>query len=267
MPRNLPTTRLHRLSCRVNTVVGFFIAVIYTVFCPPQGHAEATEDVWMELARSNHVAATAAAAASPSDTTLAWKLGRACFDLAEFATKDDQRERLAEQGIATCRAALKTEPASAPLQYYLAMNLGQLARTKTLGALKLVREMEALFSQARLLDETFDAAGPDRCLALLYLEAPGWPTSIGNKKKALTHIRRAVQLAPTYPGNQLSLVKILIQNHDWSAAETEWASLVAAWEANLKAFTGPEWGATRQEWESSRTSLERRLEQRRRSSR
>lgn len=243
------------------------MAFAYAFFFPTSLRADPSEDVWSNLARSNHVAATAAATNNPSDTTLAWKLGRACFDLAEYATNDDQREKLAEQGIATCRAALQKEPASAPLQYYLAMNLGQLARTKTLGALKLVREMEALFFQARVLDETFDAAGPDRCLALLYLEAPGWPTSIGNKRKALTHCRRAVQIAPAYPGNQLSLVKILIQNHDWSAAETEWASLIATWDGNLKAFTGPEWGATRQEWESSRASLERRLEQRRRSSR
>src|SRR5206468_1564673 len=118
-----------------------------------------------------------------------WQLGRACFDLADLARKDSERALLAEEGISACRSALARKYGSAPAHYYLAMNLGQLARTKSIGALKLVREMESEFKAAIELDEKFDYAGAHRSLGLLYKEAPGWPTSIGSRGKARSHLR------------------------------------------------------------------------------
>ena len=111
-----------------------------------------------------------------NDSAAAWQFGRACFDWADFALNDDQREKVAQQGIAACRRAIELNAASAPAHYYLALNRGQLARTKTLGALKLVNEMEVDFKTAIVLDGAFDHAGPHRSLGLLYREAPGWPT-------------------------------------------------------------------------------------------
>ena len=64
------------------------------------------------------------------------------------------------------------ESNSAPAHYYLGMNLGQLARTKGLAALRLVSQMEHEFTRARELDEQLDWAGPDRNLGLLYRDAP-----------------------------------------------------------------------------------------------
>ncbi len=151
--------------------------------------------------------AAAALEAAPSNTTAAWQFARACFDRAEFARDNTERAALAERGIAAARAALARDTNTAALPYYLGMNLGQLARTRTLGALPLVREMEDLFQRARRLDERFDAAGPDRNLGLLYLEAPGWPVSIGHRGKARQHLTRAVELAPEHPENWLNLLE------------------------------------------------------------
>jgi tetratricopeptide (TPR) repeat protein len=142
-----------------------------------------------------------------NDAVAGWQFGRACFDWADFAKSDDQRESLAVGGIAACRQVIARDPKSAPGHYYLAMNLGQLARTKTLGALKIVDEMEREFKTALELDGKFDFAGPDRNLGLLYFEAPGWPASIGSKANARQHLQRAVQLAPGYPENHLCLLE------------------------------------------------------------
>src|SRR4051812_17777433 len=90
---------------------------------------------------------------STGNIEAAWQFGRACFDMADVAKTDSQRARLAEEGIDACRAALARKYSSGPAHYYLAMNLGELARTKSIGALKLVREMEAEFKQAIELDE------------------------------------------------------------------------------------------------------------------
>src|SRR5678815_2913387 len=65
-----------------------------------------------------------------------WKFARACFDWAELAKTDGSRAQIAEEGIAAAREAIRRKYGSAPAHYYLAMDLGQLARTKSLGALK-----------------------------------------------------------------------------------------------------------------------------------
>ena len=138
--------------------------------------------------------------ADTNNTQAAWQFGRAAFDFGEFATNNAHRAELAEQGIAVTRPITFREPSSAEAHYYLAMNLGQLARTKNLGALPLVGEMETLFKRVRELAPHFDQAGPDRNLGLLYRDAPGWPASIGSSTKAREHLLRAAQLAPDFPG-------------------------------------------------------------------
>src|SRR6185369_15935295 len=100
---------------------------------------------------------------STKDAEAAWQFSRACFDWAEFAIDAHQREAIAVEGIAACRHLLARDLKSAPGHFYLAMNLGQLARTRTLGALKIVDEMEREFKAARELDAKFDYAGADRC--------------------------------------------------------------------------------------------------------
>ena len=142
-----------------------------------------------------------------NDSVAGWQFGRACFDWADFAKSPDQRGSIAVEGIAACRQVIARNSKLAPGHYYLAMNLGRLAQTKTLGALKIVDEMEREFKTARELDAKFDFAGPDRNLGLLYFEAPGWPASIGSKAKARQHLQRAAQLAPVYPENQLCLLE------------------------------------------------------------
>src|SRR5689334_21307932 len=138
----------------------------------------------------------------PRSGEAAWQFARACFDLAELATNTAQRAEYAEQGIAACGPALEREPKLAPAQYYLGMNLGQLARTKGLSALKLVKRMERAFSAARELDEKFDYAGPDRNLGLLYRDAPS-VLSVGSRAQAKQHLERAAELTPVYPENRL----------------------------------------------------------------
>ena len=79
--------------------------------------------------------------------------------------------------------------------------------------------MEREFKTAEDLDEHFDYAGPARCLGLLYRDAPGWPFSIGSRRKAREWLERAAKLAPDYPENHLNLVESCLQWHDRAGAE------------------------------------------------
>ncbi len=164
----------------------------------------------------------------PLDGQAAWQFARACFDLAEFATNSAERIEIAEQGVAACKQLLAREATSAPGHYYLGMNLAQLAQTRGIGALKLVKEMESEFSTARDLDPSFDFGGPDRNLGLLYRDAPS-VISVGSRTRAKKHLLRAVEISRDYPENRLNLIESYLKWSDRNGVKREMKALDEAW--------------------------------------
>jgi hypothetical protein len=200
-------------------------------------------------------------AARPNDVTVAWQFGRASFDWAEFSTNDAQRAALAQTGIAACRQALTCEPKSAPAHYYLAMNFGQLADAEapSIAAYKLVKEIEREFKMATEMDEKFDFAGPPRCLGLLYRDAPGWPISIGSKRKAREFLDRAAALAPDYPENQLNLAESHLRWHQLAESEKALKKLDALWPAARTNLAGEGWAQSWDDWTTRRAAVKAEL--------
>ena len=194
----------------------------------------------------------------PTHVTALLQLARASFDWAEFATTDAQREPIAITGIVAARQVIAQSPTNAAAHYWLGMNLGQLARTKLLGAIKIVREMESEFLRARALDPHVDYGGPDRSLGYLYRDAPGWPTSIGNKQKAREHLERAIQLHPEFPDNQLALLESFEQ---W-ADKKNFARQLLVTEKTMAAarakFTGEAWETSGADWNKRLAGLKSR---------
>ncbi|HWW02521.1 MAG TPA: hypothetical protein VNZ64_22680 [Candidatus Acidoferrum sp.] len=195
----------------------------------------------------------------PRDTQAAWHFGRACFDLADYATNNAERAEIAGQGIAACRAGVARDTNSAPGHYYLGLNLGQLARTRDMGALKLVDEMEREFSRAIALDAAFDYAGAERALGLLYRDAPSI-ISIGSRSKARQHLQRALQLAPQSPENRLNLIETCLKWGDRKTASLELKGLDEIWTKARADFAGPDWTASWADWEARRQQARKKLE-------
>ena len=185
----------------------------------------------------------------PTNLLAAVFAARAAFDWAEFARRDSQRADIAEFGIAAARKALAAAPTNAAAHYWLGMNYGQLARTRTLGALRLVRDMEGELLRAIALDPTVDFAGPHRTLGLLYRDAPGWPTSVGSKKKARQHLEAAVRLAPDFPENQLSLLETYAEWDETENLRQQWTTAQPHLEKGRRKFSGEEWEAEWRGWE------------------
>ena len=196
----------------------------------------------------------------PKKPEPAWQFGRACFDLAEFATNSTERALLAERGINACRQAVGIDANSAPAHYYLGLNRGQLARTKSMGALKLVTQMEGEFTIASELDAKFDFGGPDRSLGLLYRDAPSI-ISIGNRSKAKKHLGRAVELAPEHPENRLDLIESYLKWGDRNEARRELAGLEAIWPAAKAKLKGPDWTASWNDWQARIEDLRKKIEE------
>ena len=192
----------------------------------------------------------------------AWQFARACFDFNDFVTNNAGRAELANQGIAACRQLLARESNSAPGHYYLAIELGQLADTKrNLAAYKMVKEMEHEFKTACDLDEHFDYAGTARCLGLLYRDAPGWPVSIGSRRKAREWLERAANLAPEYPENQLNLVESRLRWRERTEAERAWQTLDALWPTAQTNFVGEAWERSWADWTARKNAVEQSLAQ------
>lgn len=194
--------------------------------------------------------------ADTNSVAAAWALGEACFWRGEFAVKDDERAALAEEGIKVCRALVIQAPTVPEGHYYLAMNLGQLARTKWLDALGIVKELERGLKLASGMNPRLDQAGPDRCLGLLYRDAPGWPLSLGSKAKARTHLLKAVELAPEFPENHLVLIETWLM---WKEKKPLQRDLDAMAELLPKArlqFKGAEWAAHWDDWERRWTEVQ-----------
>lgn len=217
-----------------------------------------TETLLTVRARKAYNVARAHFQTQTNSAEAAWQFGRACFDLAEWAADSDERAALANEGIAVCKQLIARAGDSAAAHYYLGMNLGQLARTKGLGALKLVEEMEREFTVARDLDASFDYAGSDRNLALLYRDVPSF--SIGSKSKARQHLKAAVELAPDFPENRLNLVETYLKWSDRPAAQREFNLLEKIWPEAKKTLSGDEWDASWFDWNKRYAVVKRKLE-------
>ena len=194
----------------------------------------------------------------PTSLQAAVKAAQTAFDWAEFASRDAQRADIAQFGIAAGKNAVAASPTNAAAHYWLGMNYAQLARTKSLGALRLVRDMETELLRAVELDGSVDFAGPHRILGLLYRDAPGWPTSVGSKKKARQHLERSVQIAPEFPENHLSLLETY---EEWGEKENLARHLPATQTSLDKArqtFTGEEWEEEWSDWEKRMKKFPRR---------
>jgi tetratricopeptide (TPR) repeat protein len=230
------------------------IVVAGSAWAPAQAESPrlGLEKAYQE-AKSNYTA-------HPEDIRAAWEFGRSTFDLADLVAANSERATIAERGIAACKQALEHAPDSAPLHYYLGLNLGELARTKTFGALRLVDQMEREFLRAIELDAKFDYAGAERSLGLLYRDAPVL-ASIGSKSKARIHLQRALDLAPGYPENRLNLIESELKWGDRKSARRELNALMDSWNAARAKFAGAAWEASWADWTARLDKVKKALDE------
>lgn len=239
--------------------LAWIIAAIFPWFTAGIMSAQDAQKVFADRIDSEFRRARAEFQSKTNDTAAAWQFARATFDRADFAANDKERAALAQQGIDACRQVLARDPKAAAAHYYLAMNLGQLARTKSLGALKLVREMEVEFKASIDLNDHLDFGGPSRSLGMLYRDAPGWPTSIGSKRKARSCLEDAVKIGPGFPENHLVMAETSLKWHDLDGARLELDALDKLWPDAQKSFTGDLWERDWADWTERRDAVRKKL--------
>ncbi len=187
--------------------------------------------------------------ADTNNLEASWHLGRACFYLADAATNNAERAQIAQDGIIASRRATVLDPKLAAGYFFLGLNLGQLARAKPLSAIGILDEVESAWLSSIALDPKLDHSGAHRAIGVLYRDAPGWPLSLGNRKKSLFHLEKAVEVSPDYPGNRLYLLETWIK---WGKKDKARAALDVTRKVMEKApasFTGPAWTEALADWD------------------
>jgi hypothetical protein len=104
----------------------------------------------------------------------------------------------------------------------------------------LAKDVEELGLKAASLDPGFENGGPYRLLAMLYVHAPPWPTSIGDIDKALEYAEKAVGVSE-YPMNHLVRGEVLIEAGEVVEARNELKLVLTAPKVGRWAHEGEIW--------------------------
>jgi tetratricopeptide (TPR) repeat protein len=150
---------------------------------------------------------------------------RSLTSVAETSPDIAQRRDAAKRAVVLARRWREFEPNRVEGHYWYAIAAGLLADADRSYGLDAVGEMESALKRAIELDERYDFAGPLRVLGLLYLRAPGPPTSVGSSRKAARLLQRAVELFPDYAENYAHLAEALRANGRDDEAEKVLRSL------------------------------------------
>ena len=181
-----------------------------------------------------------------------WRLARVA---SEQCTLDDGGpcSAVLPAGLTVGKKAVELEPERIEGHYYLAALHGFNAQTQRGGDVKpLVQLMISEGETAAKIDERFDSGGPHRLLGTLYARAPAPPVAVGDPEKAVTHLQKAVALAPDYPPNQMYLAEALIADERYPDAE-------AAIQTTRKLLTDSKWDKRRAAWKDALSKIERKL--------
>ena len=197
---------------------------------------------------------------APGEAAAAWQFGRACFDLAEFATNKTAARfpgGTGHRGLPAGDCA-RVQLGSGPLlPRHESRAIGP---DQGAGRAQARGPDGAGIRPGKGLDEHLDYAGPDRNLGLLYCDAPVIG-SIGSRARAREHLKRAVELAPRYPENQLSLIEAYLTWGERAGAIREFQALEEAWPAARTNFVGAAWTASWADWEPRLKKLKKKIEE------
>lgn len=194
---------------------------------------------------------------APHNTQALWRAARACYWLAEQAgTAKDVRKQfsLAETGASYAKHAIIVDTESAEGNYFLALNFAMQADAAKSKGLAMIKPMLDALKRANELDEQLDYGGPRRVMAQIYLEAPPWPTSVGDPEQALDLLEDVIEDFPDYAENHLVLAEVAIKLRQYGRARKQLDRVLAA-----KAES--DWAAELPQWQDKARELKKKLPQ------
>jgi len=157
---------------------------------------------------------------TPKDTTQLVEDAKAA---ALSSMKEKNRgpaKEFAEKGIKIAEDCIAVAPREAACYYWHAVNTGLYYKIRIIGYQRGVKKMIADCENVIALEPSYDNAGALRMLGLIYTQLPQTGGNIESVIRDLPlaekYLRRAVDIAPDYPENQLALAETLYEEEMFS---------------------------------------------------
>ncbi len=130
-----------------------------------------------------------------------------------------------EKGVEWGEQGVEAEKDSLEANFWLAVNYGSYGNEKgIMKSLSLISPIKNLAEKVIELDESYFYGGAWRVLGRLYNKAPGFPISIGDNKKALECLEKALEFGPKFYLNHLFIAELYISTRkkDEAREHLEW---------------------------------------------
>lgn len=137
---------------------------------------------------------------------------------SDQAPDGETRARFSDQAMTYADRCMVMAAQNPACLYGRALALGLQAKAHPTSANASLKAMLDALNKADASDPNYDHAGPARVRALVLLRAPGWPLGPGDADAGLASARRAVELHPEFPPNQLALGEALAKTGDASGS-------------------------------------------------
>lgn len=163
-----------------------------------------------------------------ADSECAWGYGLLSeinYWLGEYAEDADDKLAFFDEGVECGKTGVEIDADSVEANFWLAVNYGAFGQEKgIMQSLAMVQPIKEQAEKVIELDEGYFYGGAWRVLGRLYNKAPGFPFSIGNTKKAIECLEKAVNLGPKFYLNRLFLAEAYLSNRDKAKAreQLEW---------------------------------------------
>ena len=161
------------------------------------------------------------------DSTCDWAYGlisEIYYWTGEYADADEKMFNY-EQGVEWGKKGVATNETSLEANFWLAVNYGNFGTEKgIMKSLSLIQPIKTSIERVLEIDESYFYGGPYRVLGRLYHKAPGFPFSIGDSKKAVEYLEKAVELGPKFYLNHLFIAELYqsLRNKDKAKEHLEW---------------------------------------------
>lgn len=131
--------------------------------------------------------------------------------LVELSDEGVERLPLLQYGLETAQRATELDENHPEAFYWVGVLTGRVGEERgILQSLFMVKDIMAAVE--RTLELQPDHAGAHLIASQVYRKAPGWPLSIGDKKKAIEHGEAAVRLDPNKTVNVLNLAEAYLND-------------------------------------------------------
>lgn len=144
--------------------------------------------------------------------------------LGEYAEDAEDKLFFFDEGVECGKSGILINEDSLESNFWLAVNYGAFGQEKgIMQSLALVTPIKDAAEKAAEIDGSYFYGGPWRVLGRLYHKAPGF-FSIGNTKKAVECLEKALEFGPKFYLNRLFLAEAYLSNREKAKAKEhlEW---------------------------------------------